>query len=56
MQRLIIIIIIIYYYYFFFIALGTSFPKAEKLSNCVKKIKLYDVLRCASVGVLRQIV
>jgi H+/gluconate symporter-like permease len=40
-----------------FFALGTQFPRAEKLSKlCEKKIKLYGVLQCASVGVLGQIV
>jgi len=46
-----------YYLFFFLIALGTRFPRAEKLSKlCKKKFKLYGVLQCASIGVLSQIV
>jgi len=52
MRHELCIIIII----FFKIALGTQFPRAEKLSKLCKQIKLYDVLWCASVGELLQIV
>jgi len=39
-----------------FNALGTQFPRAKKLRKLCKNIKLYDVLQCASVGELLQIV
>jgi len=46
---IIIIIVII-------IALGSQFPRAEKLGKLCKKSKLYDVIQCTSVGELLQIV
>ena len=44
------------YYYYYFFALGISIPESGEIKQCFKKIKLCDVLQCASVGELRQIV
>jgi len=54
---LLLLLLLLLVFFGFLIALGTRFPRAEKLANCVKKkIKLYSVLQCASIGVLSQIV